>query len=271
MIGRLRLVFALSCVTTATILLVPVQLLAMKTGWFSENFARGLWHRVNIRALGFRIHRTGEMTAKRPLLIASNHISWTDIEVMASLYDISFIAKSDLAGWPLIGWLSRLQRPVYVERTRKRTSGAQASEIAQRLTAGEAVVLFAEGTTGDGNRVLPFKSTLFGAATMAISEGAVEKVYIQPVAVAYTRLHGLPMGRRYRPLAAWIGDQELVPTLGELLRLGAIDVELHFGEPIEFTAGSNRKETARQVESRVHEMMQAALRNPVRSVPARVA
>lgn len=271
MVGRLRLVFALSCVALATIILVPVQLLAMKTGWFSENFARSLWHKVNVRALGFRIHRTGALSEKRPLLIASNHISWTDIEVMASLYDISFIAKSDLAGWPLVGWLSRMQRPVYVERTRKRTSGAQASEVAQRLAAGEAIVLFAEGTTGDGNRVLPFKSTLFGAASMAISEGAVEKVYIQPVAVAYTRVHGVPMGRRYRPLAAWIGDQELVPTLGELLRLGAIDVELHFGEPIEFSVGGNRKETTREVESSVHEMMQAALRNPIPSVPARTA
>ncbi len=268
MIGWLRLVLALSCVALATIVLVPIQLLAMKTGWFSENFARSLWHRANVRALGFRIHRTGTLSDKRPLLIASNHISWTDIEVMASLHDISFIAKSDLAGWPLIGWLSRMQRPVYVERTRKRTSGAQASEIAQRLAAGEAIVLFAEGTTGDGNRVLPFKSTLFGAATMAIAEGAVDRVYVQPVAVAYTRVHGMPMGRRHRPLAAWIGDQDLVPTLRDLLRVGAVDVELHFGDPIEFSAGSNRKTVTSEVENRVRQMMQAALRHPVPSRPA---
>ena len=271
MIGWLRLVFALSCVAIATIVLVPIQLLAMKTGWFSENVPRSLWHRVNVRALGFRIHRTGVLTDKRPLLIAANHISWTDIEVMASLYDISFIAKSDLAGWPLIGWLSRMQRPVYVERTRKRTSGAQASEIARRLAAGEAIVLFAEGTTGDGNRILPFKSTLFGAAAMAIAEGAVDKVYIQPVAVAYTRVHGMPMGRRYRPLAAWIGDQDLVPTLGELLRVGAVDVELQFGDPIAFSAGSNRKAVTLEVEARVRQMMQAALREPAPSSPSGAA
>ena len=123
MIGWIRLVIALFCVLLATLLLVPVQLLAMRTGWYSENFARGLWHRINVRALGFRVHVVGEMTPQRPLLIASNHVSWTDIEVMASLFDMTFIAKSDIDAWPAIGRLFRLQRPIYVERNRKRKTG----------------------------------------------------------------------------------------------------------------------------------------------------
>ena len=154
------------------------------------------------------------------------------------MLDVSFIAKSEIAGWPVIGWLSSLQRSVYVERERKRKSGEQASEIAGRLAAGQPIVLFAEGSTGDGNMLLPFKSTLFGAAAKAIAEGAADKVYIQPVAIVYTRLHGMPMGRQHRPLAAWIGDQDLVPHLRRCSREGAIDVEVHFGEPIEFSAGT---------------------------------
>ena len=265
MIGRIRLAVALVCVVVSTLVLVPLQLIAMKTGFWSEWRVLRLWHRANCRALGFRIHQHGEPTAKRPLVVAANHISWTDISVIGARCDVAFIAKADMAAWPVMGWLARLQRTIFIERERRRTSGAQASEIARRLAAGEAIVLFAEGTTGDGNTILPFKSTLFGAATMAISEGAVDKVYIQPMTIAYTRVQGMPMGRRGRPLAAWIGDTELAPHAAALLSEGAVDVELHFGEAMEFSAGDSRKEATRRAEAEVRTMLQAALARPVPS------
>ena len=253
---------ALACVAVSTLVLVPLATARHEDRLWSEWRVLRLWHRVNCRALGFRIHQKGELTDKRPLVVASNHVSWTDISVIGSRCDVSFIAKADMAAWPVMGWLARLQRTIFIERERRRTSGAQASEIARRLADGEAVVLFAEGTTGDGNMILPFKSTLFGAATMAISEGAVDKVYIQPLAIAYTRVQGMPMGRRDRPLAAWIGDTELAPHAAALLSEGAVDVELHFGEAIEFSAGDSRKEATRLAETQVRAMLQAALGNP---------
>jgi len=262
MMGRIRLVVALACVVVSTLLLVPLQLLAMKTRLWSEWRVLRLWHWVNCRALGFRIHQKGELTDKRPLVVASNHVSWTDISVIGSCCDVSFIAKAEMARWPVMGWLSKLQRTIFIERERRRTSGAQASEIARRLADGEAVVLFAEGTTGDGNMILPFKSTLFGAATMALQDGAVDKVYIQPLAIAYTRLQGMPMGRRDRPLASWIGDTALAPHAAALLSAGAVDVELHFGEAVAFDAGDNRKDATHQAESEVRTMLQEALGNP---------
>lgn len=262
MIGKLRRVVALCGVLLAYMVFLPLQLVAMKTGWYSESIFRQALHWANVKALGIRIHRSGAMTDKRPLLVVSNHISWTDISVLGSQQDIAFIAKSEVAGWPLIGWFAKLQRCVFVDRQSRRKSGEQATEIATRLAAGHAVGLFAEGSTGDGNMLLPFKSTLFGAATKAISDGSVASVYIQPVAVAYTRLHGVPMGRRHRPNAAWIGDQDLVPDAMSRLREGGMDVEVHFGAPIEFSAGMDRKRVSREVEQRVGEMMQAALRAP---------
>ena len=255
---------ALCCVAMSTAVLVPLQLVAMKTRLWSEWRVLRLWHRVNVRALGFRIHQKGLLTDRRPLVVASNHVSWTDISVIGSRCDVSFIAKADMAGWPVMGWLARLQRTIFIERERRRTSGKQANDIASRLAGGEAVVLFAEGTTGDGNLVLPFKSTLFGAATMAISEGAVDKVYIQPMTIAYTRIQGMPMGRRHRLLASWIGDTELAPHAAALLREGAVDVELHFGEPIELTAGGDRTAVTRQAEAEVRAMLESALANPSR-------
>jgi 1-acyl-sn-glycerol-3-phosphate acyltransferase len=265
MLGRIRLVMALGFVAVSTAALAPLQLIAMKTKLWSEWRVLRLWHGVNVRALGFRIHQKGDLTDRRPLVVASNHVSWADISVIGSRCDVSFIAKADMAKWPVMGWLARLQRTIFIERDRRRTSGAQAGEIARRLGNDEAILLFAEGTTGDGNAVMPFKSTLFGAATMAISQGSVDKVYIQPLAIAYTRVHGMPMGRRHRPLASWIGDTDLVPHAVALLQEGAVDVELLFGEPIEFSVGGDRKQVTRRAEAEVRAMLEAALANPRRS------
>jgi lyso-ornithine lipid O-acyltransferase len=262
MIGKIRIFLALGLVAAGSLILVPLQILSMKTGLWRETFILKIWHRLIIRALGMRIHVKGTLSNQRPLLVASNHVSWTDIMVLGSMADVTFIARADMAGWPLIGMLSKLQRTVFIERERKRSSGDQASEIASRMAKGDAMVLFAEGSTSDGNMILPFKSTLFGAASMAISEGAAETVFIQPVAIVYTRLHGVPLGRRHRPIAAWIGDEDLMPHLKVLMAEGGLDVEVHFGEPVAFSKGSNRKETARLMESRVRDMVHAALADP---------
>ena len=265
--AKIRTFLALVFIAIATLLLVPLQLVAMKTGLWRETVILKIWHRAVLKALGIRVHVTGSLSSERPLLVAANHVSWTNIAVLGSMVDVRFIAKADMAGWPLIGFLSKLQRTVFIERERKRKSGDQASEIAGRLASGDAMVLFAEGTTGDGNMILPFKSTLFGAASMAISGGSAEEVFIQPVAIAYTRLHGVPLGRRHRPHAAWIGDQDLVPHIKDLLAEGAMDVEVHFGEPVAFSSSSNRKQAARHMEEQVNVMLQTALREPRPSRP----
>ena len=202
----------------------------------------------------------GTMPTERPLLLAANHVSWTDIMVLASFNDVSFIAKSEMAGWPLIGWLSRLQRSVFVERDRKRKSGEQASEIASapggRRRHGAVCRGHARATATCSCRS---RARCSAPRALAIAEGAADQVFIQPVAIAYTRLHGLPMGRQHRRVAAWIGDQDLVPHITDLLAEGAVDVEVHFGEPVAFSAGTSRKEMARQMEAQVRTMMQRAL------------
>lgn len=262
MIGKIRTGLALTYMAGASAVLVPLQVISMKTGLWPETVILKVWHRAMLRALGMRVRMVGKMETKRPLMIAANHVSWTDIMALGSLVDVTFIAKSELSGWPLFGFLSKLQRTVFIERERKRKSGEQASEIARRLAAGNAMVLFAEGSTGDGNLLLPFKSTLFGAASMAIAEGAADHVVIQPVSIAYTRIHGLPMGRQHRPIASWIGDMDLVPHLSQLLAEGGLDVEIRFGDPIEFSAKSSRKEATRLMEERVRTLMLQSLAEP---------
>lgn len=262
MIGRLRIALGLSVAAVTTFPLAAAQIIVMKTGLGREAYLPRLWHRLVIKILGFRLHIVGEPVDGRPLLMAANHISWTDIMVIGAVADVHFVAKSEMGGWPIIGKLSRLQRTIYVERERRPTSGKQVSEIGQRLSEGDAMVFFAEGSTSDGNIMQPFKSTLFGAAQIALRESGTEQVLVQPVAIVYTRLHGMPMGRYMRRHAAWIGDRALVPHILQLLADGGVDVEVHFGEPIQFLPGSDRKNLAREAQQRVRDMMATALRNP---------
>jgi 1-acyl-sn-glycerol-3-phosphate acyltransferase len=262
MLKTVRLSLALAAFAVATPPLALWQAVALRTGLMDPRRAPRMWHRLVLRLVGMRVHVHGAPASGRPLLIASNHVSWTDIMALGATTDVHFIAKAEVAGWPVFGRLAKLQRTLFVDRARPREAGEQAGAIAERLANGEPMVLFAEGTTSDGNGVLPFKSTLFAAARPAMSEMAGEAA-VQPVAIVYTRLHGMPMGRRDRARASWIGDQSLVPHLAGLLREGGIDVELHFGEPVPFGPDADRKQVAREAEMRVREMVIAALRKPL--------
>jgi 1-acyl-sn-glycerol-3-phosphate acyltransferase len=237
----------------------------LATGIGNRRTLPRLWHGFIVWLLDFRVYVVGELSRERPLFLAGNHVSWSDIMVIGSIAEVNFIAKQEVKGWPVIGPLSRLQNTAFVDRERKRKSAEQASEISMRLKAGDAMFLFAEGTTGDGNLLTPFKSTLFGAASMAVDEGATERVVIQPVSIAYTRFHGMPANRQHRTHTTWVGDQSLLPHIVKLLKEGAVDVEVKFGEPVEYRKGVNRKLVAREVEGRVNAMFLQSLREPQKS------
>ncbi|MBV8935825.1 MAG: 1-acyl-sn-glycerol-3-phosphate acyltransferase, partial [Alphaproteobacteria bacterium] len=143
-----------------TLALMPVQLLGLVLGCTWTSTLPVFYHRWCCWILGFRIRVIGKPTSKRPVLYAANHISYTDITVLGSVIPGSFIAKSEIARWPFFGWLAKLQRSVFVDR-QVRSTAAQRDAIGKRLAAGDALILFPEATSGDGNRVLPFKSALF--------------------------------------------------------------------------------------------------------------
>ena len=213
---------ALYCAWTAG--LMPVQLagLAVRHRWTST--LPLFYHRWCCRILGLRIRVIGTPTSERPVLYAANHISYTDITILGSVIPGSFIAKSEVARWPFFGWLAKLQRSVFVDR-QVRSTVAQRDAIGKRLADGDALILFPEGTSGDGNRVRPFKSALFGAAEE--SEG-IRPVVVQPVSLAYTRLDGIPIGRLYRPFFAWYGAVDLAPHLWSMVGLGTVEVVVEF-------------------------------------------
>jgi 1-acyl-sn-glycerol-3-phosphate acyltransferase len=193
-------------------------------------------------------------------MLCVNHASWMDIMVMSSVADVAFIAKIEVSGWPVFGHLAKLQKSVFIVREEKRNTGNQANEIAGRMADGEIIVLFPEGTTSDGNRLLEVKSSLFGAAAMAVPHSPNGSVFVQPVAIAYTGVHGIAMGRYHRPLAGWPGDVELMPHLLDVLRMGALDAEVSFGEPVDYRADSKRKDVSATIAQRIRAMLNSSLR-----------
>jgi 1-acyl-sn-glycerol-3-phosphate acyltransferase len=229
-----------------TMLLMPVQAigLLLHQRWVTS-FPR-FYHRCCCRILGLRVRRIGEPVTARPVLFAANHVSYLDITIFGSLIAGSFIAKREVARWPLFGWLAKLQRSVFIDR-QIRSTAEQRDSIAGRLAAREALILFPEGTSGDGNRVLPFKSALFSVADQAASG----PVTVQPVSIAYTRLDGMPIGRRFRPLFAWYGAMAMAPHLWRVLGLGTIEVVVEFHPPTTLAACGSRKTLARYCEARV--------------------
>lgn len=243
-----------------TLILLPFQLFSLLIKAPMRDIIPIYWHRSILKILGFNVRIEGTPLKNAPTIFVANHISWSDIIVFGSVTKLSFISKSDVADWPIFGHLAKLQRVVFVERMKRSQAGQQADAISKRLSEGESLVLFAEGTTGDGLRLLPFKSTLIGAAHKAAKTVGDGQIAIQPVAIAYTHRGGLKLSRTDMDGVAWVGDQELVPHLKGVLMGGRIDCVLHFTPPIWVDAHSDRKQIARQAEAAIHDHFIASIR-----------
>ena len=165
-----RAVFVLAAIAVLTLVLIPFQWLSVRLKLPTRRSIPVFYHGIVHSLLGVRIKVIGERMREHPLLIVSNHVSWLDISVITALAPVVFVAKREVASWPLFGLLAKLQRSVFVDRSRRHKTREVNSEIAQRLAEGDPVVLFGEGTSSDGNRVLPFRTALIGAARDALAE-----------------------------------------------------------------------------------------------------
>ena len=212
----------------------------------SRTFPR-VWHRMCRRVIGMEVEVRGRPLVEGPALFVANHISYLDITAIGSEVDASFVSRADIREWPIFGYLSTLQRTIYVDRQPK-YARQQMTELARRLAEGDRLILFPEGTSSDGNSILPFKSSLFAAAALRVDDAAVP---IQPISIAYTRLDGLPLGRLMRPLYAWYGDMEFAPHFWQLLGYGKFKVDITIHEPVTLEAFESRKQLARHCESTI--------------------
>lgn len=202
--------------------------------------------RACVRCIGFRLQVDGERP-QGPALYLSNHISWTDIPVLGSLWPLRFLSKAEVARWPVIGWLARQGGTLFIQRG-SGEAAARRNEIADTLRQGESVLIFPEGTTSAGHTVLPFFPRLIGAATNA-------GVPIVPVSIAYLR-NGDPC-----QVSPFIGDDGFHQHVPRLLRARGADVRVICHPPVEPVEGESARELSNRVREAIAEGLRRALQD----------
>lgn len=195
--------------------------------------------RAALAILGIRCRVSGQ-PMRGPGAVVANHASWLDIFVLNARKRIYFVSKSEVAGWPGIGWLARATGTVFISRD-ARAARIQRAMFEKRLNAGHKLVFFPEGTSTDGLRVLPFKSTLFAAFfTEPLRQGTA----VQPVTVIYRA----PTGADPR-FYGWWGDMAFGPHLLRVLaarRQGSVELVYH--PPLRVADFADRKALANACE-----------------------
>jgi lyso-ornithine lipid O-acyltransferase len=223
---------AIACLVQALLVVLP--------GRPKVAFARFFW-RVATLLLGFKVRMIGVPARARkdgrPVVFVCNHSSWLDIPILGGQLEACFVSKDDVASWPVISTVARLGRTVFVSR-RAAATGRELDVMVQRLAGGDSLVLFPEGTSSDGSRVLPFRSSFF-----AVAEGEAPPL-IQPISLVYDRLAGLPAGRAARPLFAWYGDMDLASHFWRLAQWRGMRASVLLHAPLDPACFASRKDLA---------------------------
>ena len=220
--------------------LVPIRTFSRQRWAALRRMFYQRWARSMMRVLGVSVRVTGSPPEGGCLLV-SNHLSYIDILVIASLKPARFVAKSEIAGWPLIGTLCRSVDTIFVDRQSRRDVLRVAAEMELAVAQGEGVVLFPEGTSTRGNEVLPFKPALLSHAART---GL-------PVHLSCLRYQTAPDDVPADLSVAWWGGMPLVPHLLPLLQLDRIEAQIHFLE--ETVLESDRKRLADQLRAKLLE------------------
>ena len=250
---------------TVTLVLVPIYLAAMTLRiqpvirWMPVAY-----HRFCCIILGIRVRVHGKRSDVIPTLFVCNHVSYLDILVLGGLIPGSFVAKAEVATWPFFSTLAKAQRTIFVERRSSKTSTSR-DEMLKRLNTGDNLMLFPEGTSSDGTRVLPFRSALFAVAQLRRGD---KPITVQPVAISYTRLDGIPLGRYWRPLFAWFGDLDLVPHLWQMVCLGETEAVVTFFPTVDIDRLGDRKKLAEYCFQQVSFGVQSANSGRTELLPA---
>lgn len=182
------------------------------------------FHDGTCRILGIEVVESGEMNLTRPTLYVSNHVSYIDIFVLGRL-PAYFIAKSEVANWPVFGKLAEFQNTLFIERKAGKT-GEQLKVLKNHLTQGNSLTLFPEGTSTDGVHVKPFKSSFIESANL----GEVgPRVAIQPITIAYTHHDGLQIdNQEVRDHYAWYARMPFLAHFLGLMPLKKVRAKVHY-------------------------------------------
>lgn len=231
----------LAAYAVATLLLLPLFFAARALGGRLDRTVAGWWCACGAWFSGLTVRRVGApMKTGGALLV--NHASWLDIMVVGSTAPVHFVSKAEVENWPLFGWIGKISNTVFIARRRAEAKAQERMLTARTKEQGQLLCLFAEGTSSDGLRVLPFKSSLFSMFFDA--EGKPSGIAAQPVTVHYRpRPHLAPS------FYGWWGKMPLVPHIKNVVRHPGGVATVIFHDPIDLSRFSNRKALAAEAEA----------------------
>lgn len=203
--------------------------------------------------LGLKVEFRGEMSEYKPTLFVGNHVSYLDIFVLGQKIPGFFVAKSEVASWPVLNKFARLQNTLFIER-RASAARKQLDELRGHLVNGTNLILFPEGTSTNGVEVKPFKSSLFAAA-----DAEQTTIKIQPFSVLYTSYDNQAMNQATRDNFAWYDDMPFGSHLVKVLGLRPVSVVVEFHPVVELSEFADRKACADQCQAAVDQAMQREL------------
>lgn len=219
----------------------PIQWLALRLKSPLSHILPRLFYSLLLWLVQVRVVVRGARPEKVPQLIVANHISWTDIPAMGTIYPVSFVAKREVSTWPIVAVFARLEGTVFVDRNKRRSILDANSAMAERISAGACIVLFPEGTTYDGTSLGLFHSSHFAVAEDALAlSSSKASIAVQPVAIRYSSPH-----------AAWCGNALLLPHIIGLISGAPVTCNLVFCAPLAFNATADRKAIAQECRQRI--------------------
>lgn len=199
-----------------------------------------VFHRGVRFILGLKVQFSGDLSKQQPSMYVSNHISYLDVFVLGDIKAF-FVAKSEVANWPILGHFSKYQNTLFIERKASQAKSTL-NVMQQHIANGNSLILFPEGTSTDGIHVEPFKSSLFEAVNLQDRDNQVIDIPIQPITVAYTDQNGNKMNQDMLDHYAWYGTMPFAPHFFKLFALKKVNVKVHFHPVCYLSDFDNRKQ-----------------------------
>lgn len=237
------------CMAATFVFLVPLQWLARRLKWRVQDRIQTTFCRMMCTIIGIRVDARGVLQGAAPRFAVGNHVSWTDIIALSAVHPFVFLAKSEVARWPVLGALARLQGTIFVERANRRAIPLVNAALADRMRAGLDVVVFAEGTSSDGSSVLKFNSSHFALLCDLAKADEAPHPTLAPLAISYADRAGKLVD------AGWYGDMTFLPHLWALMKRGDLTCRISFGAAV--PVGGDRKALAAETEARVRDLLAA--------------
>ena len=225
--------FVIFIYLTITLILFKT-FLQIFTKRISQKLVR-IFHKLVLWLINIDVEVIGNRNLNNvPTLYVSNHLSYLDIPVLGSAINGRFIAKNEISNWPVIGYLSKVGETIFTNRN-LRFLKTNKSIISDYISRGDNIILFPEGTTSDGIRVLKFKSSLLTSLEQ-------KNIFIQPIVINYESINGMPLNRWLKPIIAWYGDMDLQLHLINILKLFSIKAKITMLPALNGRNFSNRKD-----------------------------